>query len=77
MAQSIRRKAYGEKRFDGTFVCDYCGAPYHTTDLIRDTDGLLRCPIDREGDSIRDMEDQIAAAIGNMQPPRRKIRDLL
>ena len=67
---------YEGPQYNHTDLCDICGAPWHRTDLILDADGLLRCPLDREGLSYIEMSEISAAAVGEIEPLRGKTREM-
>lgn len=49
--------------------CDYCGARWHRSQLVRDSAGLYQCPDDR-GKSTLDLSRENAAAAASVQPVR-------
>lgn len=41
----------GRRRTNGDYqaACDYCGADWHRSKMVRDAAGLLACPDDKAG----------------------------
>lgn len=61
---------------DYTELCDYCGAPWHRTDLRLNTDQRLYCPnCQDEAESLKDLADQAANNVGYIEPVRGKTRE--
>ena len=73
--QTIGHRYHGP-RYNYTDLCDFCGAPWHRTDLRLNRDGLLYCPIDaQEAESRLDISDIASAAVGYIEPVRGKTRE--
>ena len=72
---SIGRHYHGP-RYNYTDWCDFCGTPWHRTDLKLNRDGRLYCPNDeQEAESLLDISDQASAAVGYIEPVRGKTRE--
>jgi hypothetical protein len=60
---TISRHFNGTRR-DFAADCDVCGVKWHRSEMVRNGDGLLVCPDDREGKTATELgyEEMIAAA---------------
>jgi len=73
--QTIGRHYQGP-RFNYTDLCDYCGAPWHRTDLQLNSDNRLYCPgCTEEAESLKDINDACAENVGYIEPVRGKTRE--
>lgn len=73
--RTIGRRYHGPQ-YNHTDLCDYCGIPWHRTDLFLDADGWLRCPNCKDGLAYIEMSEQAAAAVGEIEPLRGKTREM-
>jgi len=69
-------RRYQGPQYNHTDRCDYCGIPWHRTDLILDAEGFLACPNDRDGLTAGELSELSAAAVGEIQPMRGKTREM-
>lgn len=76
MPRSIGKRYHGQQ-YNHTDFCDYCGTPWHRTDMVLDADQYLRCPVCKDqGLALIEMAQISAAATGEIQPLRGKTRDM-
>jgi hypothetical protein len=61
--RTIGRKYNGGVRGDWAAECDYCGATWHRSRMVRDASGFLACPDDQDGkDSVTLARENAASA---------------
>jgi hypothetical protein len=72
--RSIGFKYHGPT-YNWVDLCDYCGTPWHRTDLNLDSDQLLRCHNCKDGKTLYEISIEKAAAVFDIKPVRGKKRE--
>lgn len=67
---------YQGQRFNYTELCDYCGTPWHRSDLRRNSEQKLYCPnCTNESECLLDAIRRDSDAAGYIEPVRGKSRE--
>lgn len=67
-------KRYSGPLYNWTDFCDYCGTPWHRSDLKLDRDGFLRCPLET-GLTLLELQENAVAEVGIIDPVKPKTRE--
>lgn len=67
-------KHYSGSPYNWTDFCDYCGTPWHRSDLKLDADGFLRCP-NEDGLTLTELQQIAVDNVGIIEPVKAKTRE--
>ena len=68
-------KRYHGPRYNYTDTCDYCGTPWHRTEMTLDAEQKLRCPQCRSGLTPLELDQIGQAEVGYIAPVLGKTRE--
>jgi hypothetical protein len=68
-------KRYQGPLYNYTDTCDYCGTPWHRTEMRLDAEGKLRCPQCMDGLTPLELDRIGQAEVGYVEPVRGKTRE--
>jgi hypothetical protein len=60
--------------YNWTDFCDYCGTPWHRSQLTLDADGFLRCP-QESGLTLTELQQIAVDNVGIIDPVKPKTRE--